>query len=133
MDATERSKLRGLSECVMRPGSTEKRFVRDMVSKPSEYELSPKQKRLLDVLYWRYRKQINAHITNGRGFVTPTEPQLVAIDETDEQGQAKTRFEIGDYAKEAARKKSLAKLEKWNRAISGGERTLNGDESSTAR
>lgn len=119
MDATERSKLRGLSECTMRPASTEKRFVRDLVSKPSEYELSPKQKRLLDVLYWRYRGQINAMIDRGRGFVTPTEPQPVAIEEVDAQGEVKTRLVPGDYAKEAARREALAKLEKWNKAVGG--------------
>lgn len=121
MEATERSKLRGLSVCVMRPGSYEKRFVRDLVSKPAECELSPKQKRLLDNLYWRYRGQINAHIANGRNFVTPTEPEPVTIEEVDESGEVKTRFAIGDYAKEAARRRALDKLEKWNRAVDSSE------------
>lgn len=121
MEVEERSKLRGLSVCVMRPGSYEKRFIHDLVGKPSGYELSPKQKRLLDVLYWRYRGQINALIERDRNFVYPTEPQPVAIEEVDEQGEVKTRFEIGDYAKEAARRKALAKLDKWNKAVKGSE------------
>lgn len=121
MEAEERSKLRGLSVCVMLPASYEKRFVRDLVSKPAEYELSPKQKRLLDNLYWRYRGQINALNEQGRNFVTPKEPQPVEIEEVDEQGEIKIRFEIGNYAKEAARKRALVKLDKWHKAVGGGE------------
>lgn len=121
MDATERSKLRGLSACVMRPASYEKRFVRELVSKPSGYELSPKQKRLLDVLYWRYRGQITALNERGRNFVIPTEPQSVIIEEVTEKGEVETRFQIGDYAKESARQKALARLDRWNKAVKGSE------------
>lgn len=122
MEAKERSKLRGLSFCTMLPGSYEKRFVRELVSKPSGYELSPNQKRMLDVLYWRYRGQINSLIERGRNFVYPTEPQEIVIEEAGEQIETMTRSDEAAALKKAERlKKELDKLDKWNKAVKGSE------------
>lgn len=53
-----------LSGCSFLSGSFEKRFVRDMVTKSLDYELSEKQLVYLMYLRHRYRKQLSA-----RGYV----------------------------------------------------------------
>lgn len=50
--------LRRLNQCTFLPGSYTKRFVRDMASRPKEYELTEKQAAYLDKLVHQYRKQL---------------------------------------------------------------------------
>lgn len=116
MDATERSKLRGLSVCTMRPLSYEKWFVHEMVGKPPEYELSAKQRQMLDVIYWWYREQINALIACGREFITPTAPEPALDDGIEVRISVEV---VADLREMATMNEALDKLEKWNKAVGG--------------
>lgn len=54
------------------PGSWDKRFVRDMASKPRDYELSEKQRDCLLEKLHRYRRQIK----NWQGFYNPLKEKI---------------------------------------------------------
>lgn len=112
MTPEERSKLRALSLCVMRPASYEKRFVRSLVSTPSEYELSEKQKQLLDNLYWRYRRQIYAHISNGHNFAPPVEPPIETV-----QVNGDVTITVRKGLAASKQEQALAKLRQWNKKV----------------
>lgn len=58
MTPEQREQIQLLSHCVMLPGSYEKRFVRDMSTKPDDEVLSEKQAAFLEKTFHRYRKQI---------------------------------------------------------------------------
>lgn len=60
MTTDQRSKLDRLARCTMMPGGWNKRFVRDLGSKPDGYELSRKQAAVLDRLVHAYRRQLAA-------------------------------------------------------------------------
>lgn len=65
MDEARRLKVKHLAQCTFRPGSYEKRFVRDMAGRP-DAELSIRQAHYIDLLYWMYRKQIAAMAGNDK-------------------------------------------------------------------
>jgi len=56
-----RLQLDALKECTFRPGSYEKRFVRDVSSMSDGQILSTKMIELIENLYHRYRRQIPNH------------------------------------------------------------------------
>ncbi len=60
MSEEQMVKLKLLSRCTFQPGSWPKRFVRDMSSKPDDYEPSVHQAFQIDKLYYKYRRQIGA-------------------------------------------------------------------------
>lgn len=66
MTPRQKAIIRDLSRCTFLPGSFEKRFVRDMATKPDDYELSEKQAAFLDKTHHRYREQIMNHWQAGR-------------------------------------------------------------------
>jgi hypothetical protein len=59
-EVTEREclQVQCLCRCTFAPGSYAKRFVHDLATKSADYELSDKQERYLDKLYYMYRNQI---------------------------------------------------------------------------
>lgn len=61
MTSRQKAIIRDLNRCTFLPGSYEKRFVRDMATKPDDYELSEKQAAFLDKVHHRYREQIQSH------------------------------------------------------------------------
>lgn len=116
MTPEERSKLRALSLCVMLPSIYEKRFVRSLVFTPSEYELSEKQKQLLDNLYWRYRRQIYALISNGHNFAPPVAPPVEPPFET-VQVNGDVTITVRKGLAASKQEQALAKLRQWNKKV----------------
>ena len=57
MTKTQIDAIQILSRCTFAPATTAKRFVRDMSTKSSDYELSDKQKSYLWKLVYQYRGQ----------------------------------------------------------------------------
>lgn len=57
MTADQIDKLSRLGRCVMVPGTWDKRFVRDLRVRPTDYELSAKQAEELERIWQRYRRQ----------------------------------------------------------------------------
>ncbi len=68
MDKYQREMINELSACTFLPGSYQKRFVRDLSTKPDDYELSEKQTAFLEKLHYMYRKQIGKHRGRGYGY-----------------------------------------------------------------
>lgn len=58
MTDTEIAQAAALARCKFSPGSSAKRFVNDMASRPASYEMSDKATAFLDQLAHQYRKQI---------------------------------------------------------------------------
>ena len=114
-------KLQALRTCVMRPGSYEKRFVRDMSTQPRDAELTDKQVHLIDVLYWRYRGQINL-VRNGSkrsaGYPEPTKPVGADMPINAEDRSSVKRAQQQQKLDRAA-EKAQQKLDKWNRSVKG--------------
>lgn len=57
-----------LGQCSFLPGHPHKRFVRDMVAiarRSPDKELTPRQREYLDILAWRYRRQIPGSLVPG--------------------------------------------------------------------
>jgi len=55
---TYKDKIHELTKCTFLPGSWDKRFVRDMMSKDVN-KLTQKQKEWIDKLHHKYRRQIS--------------------------------------------------------------------------
>jgi hypothetical protein len=73
--------LQELSNCRFLPGSWDRKFVRDLSSKPREATLSPKQVRYLKKLYYRYRRQIVARNPDAMFDWTFDADEMVILDE----------------------------------------------------
>lgn len=58
MTRDQLSKLRRLRGCTFVPAGFDKRFVRDMSSRPDDYEPTPRQAVQIERLWWRYRGQL---------------------------------------------------------------------------
>lgn len=58
MTPRECEEIKALARCRFQPATHAKRFARDMDAKTKDYELSANQQRYLQVLLWRYRRQI---------------------------------------------------------------------------
>lgn len=92
MTDEQQHKARALSYCTFLPGSSEKRFVRQIADYPPEKELSEKQAAWLDRLCYHYRKQLSKHVDKdvlAAWIVGPLE-QIAA------QAQEQERREVGD-------------------------------------
>lgn len=69
MSDEQRQKIYDLSHfCKFGVGAYDKRFVRDMSTRPNDYELTEKQAAFLDKTHHRYREQI--HDAQERGWQT---------------------------------------------------------------
>lgn len=69
MTDEQRQKINDLYQyCAFGVGAFDKRFVRNMRTKPDNYELTEKQAAFLDKTHHRYRKQI--HNAQERGYAT---------------------------------------------------------------
>lgn len=62
MEQYQRDMINELRACTFLPGSYQKRFVRDMSTKPDDYELSEKQAAFLEKLHYMYREQIGRKV-----------------------------------------------------------------------
>lgn len=59
-----------LNRCTLLPGSSDKRFIRDMARVPSGYQLSDKQENYLGALAWRYRRQMPSKLVPAKPDLT---------------------------------------------------------------
>lgn len=74
MDDERLRKVKYLANCTFLPGSYQKRFVRDMSTRPADYEPTIRQALFIDKLYFMYRRQIKAMYGNDKPeFVMPGE------------------------------------------------------------
>ncbi len=62
MTPLERDATKALGQCRFLPGTSAKRFARDLAEKSDDYELSPKQKKFFWFLCWRFRRQLPPEI-----------------------------------------------------------------------
>lgn len=108
MDETRRRKVKYLERCSFRPGSYEKRFVRDMHGRPDEETLTIRQAHFIDVLYWKYRKQIGAMKGDDKPEIF--QPGELMVDDGFSYSSVERRESKAD--KRAA--EAQAKLEDWN-------------------
>lgn len=108
MDEARRRKVKYLQLCTFRPGSYEKRFVRDMASRPEDELLTIKQAHYIDLLYWVYRQQIAAM----RGDDKPEvyRPGELMVDRAIETEKPNWREQRRQDKAEAAR----ARINDWN-------------------
>jgi hypothetical protein len=58
MDKVHFEMLQGLRRCTFMPGSWDKRFVRDLASKPEDAELTEKQQEWVEKMAYKYRRQV---------------------------------------------------------------------------
>lgn len=120
MDADSRLKLDLLRVCQFQPGSWEKRFVHDVAALGPYDLLSLRQQHKVDVLYWRYRRQVNALRDANRsgGYPVPLEPEIdFSMRDTDDSDYEQRRPKVEKLDKEAAN--ALYKLAAWNRKAKG--------------
>lgn len=117
MDRKTRLMLDALHLCGFRPGSWEKRFVKDMYPLGPYDLLSPRQLQAVDSLYWHYRRQINALWSNHRDFPIPTQPTYDALAYEAFTTREKEKKEVEVFDKKAAA--AMQKLKQWNQKVKG--------------
>ncbi len=115
MDEARCRKVKYLALCTFRPGSYEKRFVRDMASQPADAELTIRQAHYIDLLYWHYRKQIAAMPGTDKPEVY--RPGELMVDRAEEKP---SRRRARDKAAEAREK-----IDEWNAKVMGENRDAN--------
>lgn len=129
MDETRRLKVKYLERCSFWPGSYEKRFVRDMASRPEDEELSIRQAHFIDVLYWKYRKQIAA--MSGTDKPEVFRPGELMVDEAVESEKPEIMYERASRRQRNQQRKAQEaqeRLDEWNANVMGVNRDADPSE-----
>ena len=58
MTEAEREEIKRLSRCVMLPGSRDKKFVRSLCNRTESYEITDRQREMIETLKHKYRRQL---------------------------------------------------------------------------
>ena len=141
IDEVYRQKIELLNHCSFQVASWPKRFVRDMKGHLDEpdYELTVKQRRVIDNLYWHYRKQVwhwieALRMSDAPPVIEPNEAwyqsedestrilgeqleRWASVDDKASRGEVMILHEKPSQTRK--QREALEKLEKWNKVVKG--------------